>query len=183
MGISEANLNQILNNSRKLCNTKADKMLNQYSNGGGMGDPDPMSFSDFDDSMYLADDTPKNTNTAPRQSSAAMKNPILAEVAKNPIETESALDRIAKKAPQKKPIIEERQSFTAPNPGIDYSIIRAIVKECIDEKMKENNALNENALQSIKLSGGKIRLTDNSGKVFEAKLEYVGKIKTKTDNE
>ena len=53
-------------------------------------------------------------------------------------------------------------------------MIKTIVEECIDRKLKE---LNENTLKGIKLKEGKIALVDNGGNVFHATLEYKGKQK------
>ena len=65
--------------------------------------------------------------------------------------------------------------------GVDYSIIRAIVKECIDEKFKQlgltnNGTLNENTLKTIHLKGGTINLVDNSGNIYSAKLKKEGNV-------
>ena len=64
--------------------------------------------------------------------------------------------------------------------GIDYTIIKAIINECIDSKLKEyglnKQTLNENTLKTIHLKGGVIKLVDNSGNVYSAQLEKKGNI-------
>lgn len=64
--------------------------------------------------------------------------------------------------------------------GIDYSIIKAIINECLDTKLKEvgltKQNLNENTLKTIHLKGGAIKLVDNSGNIYSAQLEKKGNI-------
>ena len=67
--------------------------------------------------------------------------------------------------------------------GIDYALIKTIVNECLEQKlneMAERGLLNEGTtLKGIGLSEGKIKLVDNKGNVFQAKLEYKGNTKDK----
>lgn len=57
--------------------------------------------------------------------------------------------------------------------SVDYTIIKAIVTECLNEKFKE---FGDGALKTITLKGGKIRLIDNKGNIFEADLKAKGNI-------
>ena len=59
------------------------------------------------------------------------------------------------------------------NGGVDYSIIKAIVSECIRDYFSKQ-MLNEGALSSIVLQKGTVSLVDNKGNVFRAKLEKIG---------
>ena len=68
----------------------------------------------------------------------------------------------------------QRPQYSAGS-NIDYSIIKAIVSECIRDYFNNNNVLNENALKSIVLKNGTIGLVDNAGNVYKAKLEKVKK--------
>jgi len=67
--------------------------------------------------------------------------------------------------------------------GIDYTLIKTIVNECIEAKfneMAQRGLLNEGTtIKGIGLSNGKIKLVDNKGNVFSAKLEYQGNTKDK----
>ena len=67
--------------------------------------------------------------------------------------------------------------------GIDYALIKTIVNECIESKLNEvfqKGLLNEGAtLKGIGLSNGKIKIVDNKGNVYSAKLEYQGNTKDK----
>jgi len=67
--------------------------------------------------------------------------------------------------------------------GIDYALIKTIVNECIEAKfneMAQRGLLNEGTtIKGIGLSNGKIKLVDNKGNVFSAKLEYQGNTKDK----
>ena len=60
--------------------------------------------------------------------------------------------------------------------SVDYTIIKAIVTECLNEKFKE---FGEGALKTITLKGGKIHLIDNKGNIFEADLKAKGNINDK----
>ena len=77
----------------------------------------------------------------------------------------------------------QRQIQPSGGGGIDYALIKSIVNECIDAKfneLAERGLLNEGTtLKGIGLSGGKIKLVDNKGNVFQAKLEYKGNTKDK----
>ena len=67
--------------------------------------------------------------------------------------------------------------------GIDYALIKTIVNECIEAKfneMAQRGVLNEGTtIKGIGLSNGKIKLVDNKGNIFSAKLEYQGNTKDK----
>lgn len=81
--------------------------------------------------------------------------------------------------PTKAPIREQ----TGGGVSIDYSLIKTIVNECIEAKfneMAQRGLLNEGTtIKGIGLSNGKIKLVDNKGNVFSAKLEYQGNTKDK----
>jgi len=138
-----------------------------------------------------------------------MSNAILEDMVKHPINTsalntmklESAgngnvamnNDKLSKMVAGAK-MIEEKLGDTPGRPthmqvqsmgggGIDYALIKTIVNECLEEKlneMAERGLLNEGTtLKGIGLSEGKIKLVDNKGNVFQAKLEYKGNTKDK----
>ena len=101
--------------------------------------------------------------------------------------SDNPLDRIDLSRFQKNtvPVPAQRQvnEVVAPQQGgnIDYSVIRAIVNECIENKMKEygftkTGTLNESTLKSIHLRGGTINLVDNSGNIYSAKLKKEGNV-------
>ena len=81
--------------------------------------------------------------------------------------------------PTKAPIREQ----TGGGGPIDYALIKTIVNECIEAKfneMAQRGLLNEGTtIKGIGLSNGKIKLVDNKGNVFSAKLEYQGNTKDK----
>ena len=79
-------------------------------------------------------------------------------------------------------INEESSPGTSSRPapvsnGVDYSIIRAIVKDCLESYMPKVN-LNESAsLDSIAINkNGQISLIDTKGNIFMAKLQKTGNI-------
>lgn len=144
-----------------------------------------------------------------RLKSSRMSNAILEDMVKHPIDTtalntqklESAGNgnvavnnsRLNKMLAGAK-LVEERLGDTPGKPartqtpsvgggGIDYALIKTIVNECLEQKlneMAERGLLSEGTtLKGIGLSEGKIKLVDNKGNVFQAKLEYKGNTKDK----
>lgn len=82
---------------------------------------------------------------------------------------------------KKKQVVNEQTMpvMGAQNYGsVDYSIIKAIVSECIREYFSQQ-PLNESTIKTIALKGGTISLVDNSGNIYRAKLEKVGNTKEK----
>ena len=76
--------------------------------------------------------------------------------------------------PKQQPQQVVRENIYAPNnTNIDYSIIKAIVNECLKEHLGQQT-LNESAtLKTIALKEGTISLVDNKGNIFKAKLEKI----------
>ena len=172
------------------------------SNGGYLGE------SVAAKARALTDYSSNNFNPA-RVQSTKMSNAILEDLVKHPIDTaalntmrlESAGNgnmsennaRLNKMLSGAK-MVEERLGDTPGKPtrvqtpsggggGIDYALIKTIVNECLEQKfneMAERGLLNEGTtLKGIGLSEGKIKLVDNKGNVFQAKLEYKGNMKDK----
>ena len=79
--------------------------------------------------------------------------------------------------------VNEGRSVQTGGAGIDYALIKSIVNECIENKLNEmlgHGLLNEGTtLKGIGLSNGNIKLIDNKGNVYSAKLEYKGNTKDK----
>lgn len=77
-------------------------------------------------------------------------------------------------------VMEQKQNintYTQPQlqSNIDYTIIKAIINECLKEYFDSRQALNESTtLQTIGLQNGNISLVDNKGNIFRAKLEKIG---------
>ena len=131
------------------------------------------------DSFFCGDDIPQS-----QSSSAPIKN------IDNYTDSESSisgvLDKMQKtiKPDRKKVSVinEESSPVTAPHPalvsnGVDYSIIRAIVKDCLESYTPKVN-LNESAsLDSIAINkNGQISFIDTKGNIFTAKLQKTGNI-------
>lgn len=69
----------------------------------------------------------------------------------------------------------QKPATISPSNGIDYTIIKAIVNECLKEYFDNKQPLNEStSLQTIGLQNGNISLVDNKGNIFKAKLEKIG---------
>ena len=59
--------------------------------------------------------------------------------------------------------------------NVDYSIIRAVVNECLKEYFGKQ-PLNEgiSALETVALKGKTISLVDNKGNIYQGNLKLVG---------
>ena len=158
--------------------------------------------------MRAATNYSSNNFNPERVKSTKMSSTILHEMTENPIDTtalnammlESAgngnsmvnNDKLNKMLAGAKRV-EEAMGTTVRSPqisrntnagvGIDYALIKTIVNECLEQKLgelAEKGLLNESTtLKGIGLSEGKIKLIDNKGNVFQAKLEYKGNAKEK----
>ena len=74
-------------------------------------------------------------------------------------------------APQRRQVNEQTHGGGGP---IDYALRKAIINEAVETKLNDVGTL-----KAIALTAGKIKLVDNKGNVFTAKLEYQGNIKDK----
>lgn len=84
------------------------------------------------------------------------------------------------KATQRTPITEQQQmpqQYAMPSvqSNVDYSIIRAVVNECLKEYFGKQ-PLNEgvSALETVALKGKTISLVDNKGNIYQGNLKLVG---------
>lgn len=200
----------ITGRAKNLCNPEGDRLVEGYSNRGGGAsgnfDPNPSSYdadAEAFDSMYLSsyDDEPSysvNENHSPSYSAISnsrMPEDIKRSMLEHQIDTSklgnmSVLDSIGVKTPPqmqsqtkrpKRQITEQTSSVSAQNnQTIDYSIIKAIINECLNERFGKQSLNESSSLQAISLNKGTISLIDNKGNIFKAKLEKIGNTK---DNE
>ena len=84
------------------------------------------------------------------------------------------------KVTQRTPITEQQQmpqQYAMPSvqKNVDYSIIRAVVNECLKEYFGKQ-PLNEgiSALETVALKGKTISLVDNKGNIYQGNLKLVG---------
>lgn len=186
MAVSKQQLAQILGKARDLCNPEGDRLIESYKSNN---DPDPSSYDDYNefDSMYLnEEEVPQQQRRAPQakdmrynQATAAnsrlpenIKQSMLNEVIDvNPL---ADID-IPQQKPQRKQQIREQQQYQQPQGGnIDYSIIKAIVNECLNEYFSRQPLNENNSISTIGLKAGAIKIVDNKGNVYAAKLEKLG---------
>jgi len=184
MPISAEALSKIINhNSSTLCTPKGDKMLNEFKgvNNGGT-DIDPNSYSDEWDNWNY--DEPVNLMSTPSQ---RMPQGIRESMSQNPVQQyspSSAMLGMMTEDSQKQMMLEQQyaamqQQQRQQQNGVNYNMIKSIVKECLNEYFSKQ-PLNEGAtLKQIGLSEGKIKLVDNKGNIFSAMLELTGNIKDK----
>ena len=193
MPISKSQLEQILNGkARKLCSPEGDSMVNEMAGRVNTQsyDPDPSSYdmdSDEFDSMYLGS-TAGNSGRDMYYDERTAANSKLPDVIKQSMLNEridtsgldpnrSVLDGLnLNQQPKRKPRPQVNEQLYAPKQqggGIDYSIIKAIVNECIRENLSGLLTEGNNQLKTVVLKGGNISLVDNSGNVYAAKLEKI----------
>ena len=206
MAIPVEQMKKILARSRELCtedikNSPApqasanETYIDDYNFNNSQTDLDYSSpYGDLDES-YGGENYQPSNYTGGQISQDAIKNSRLPEAIKQSMLNEqidvsaadpnrSVLDEIVKQMPakKKKPMATEQRIYTQPAPAnIDYSLIKTIVEECIDRKLDTflKQKLNESALKTIELNGGKIRLIDNKGNLFSAPLKHQGNINDK----
>lgn len=185
--------------ARDLCSPEGDRMISEARNarnGGGGYDPNPDEYGDYEefDRMYLNEDEDTQTSdihySRKNAEYSMLPENVKESLINNPIDRSSlsnvsVLDSM--NVPQRKQqrprqrINEDnyRQNYQQQGGGgIDYSLIKAIVNECITEYF-ERRPLNENTLKTIGLKEGKITLVDNKGNTYMAKLEKIGNVNNK----
>lgn len=197
MALSPEQLAKIIqHNSSTLCTPQGQKKLHEMA--GAMNVDDNGMVSDEWDNFSLSDpmdSTPKRqANLNQPISQNAVNNSRLPEAVKqsmleHQIDTSalggggdtSFLDNIGRSKPQRKQQVNEQVTYQQPQyqpqqMGIDYSLLKMIVKECLNEYFS-NQPLNEGTtLKQIGLAEGKIKLVDNKGNVYGADLEFKGNV-------
>lgn len=185
MAISKEELAKILSGpARELCERHANETSNQVRNNPNLMTEEQY----FDDDYYYGNDDieyqePKQQTGDFKISQKMVKNSKLPNYIKesminNPIDVTaldntSVLSSVQKqvKPKKQKPIAEDVvQHKVSSNAPVDYSIIKAIVNDCLTNFFKENGFLSD-----IKLKGGNILITDNKGETYVAKLEKINK--------
>ena len=203
MAVSANALEKILGNARALCNPQADKMINEYKVSGLERDyfeqPDPNDFQEnYSDYGEVNEEKSILATQAPTISANKLKNSnipaaIRESFARKQIDTSklsniSVLDQMSDSAKKKiagsikvekksnpSQISENMQRTAIAGGGVDYTALKAIMKECIEEYF-EKHPINEGTLAGITLEKGKISLVDNKGRLFGAKLVLEGNI-------
>lgn len=204
MAISQQALaNIIAKNANGLCSPNASKMLNEQAKnmrGHAGNDIDPNDYSDEWDNFSLSDDTQPFQEGVARPSmqynSESVKNSNIPEAIKQSMLTKhidvstngdtSFLSEMVKK-PQRKQVVTEQANAATPvmaaSAGVDYSIIKAIVNECLRDYFNNNPILAEGKSNDVKQityseKSNTIRIIKENGDVYGGKLEYQGDIET-----
>lgn len=197
MPVSKEQLAKIIGGkARELCSPEGDRLISEArsSRNGNMYDPNPNDYDDYEqfDSMYLNEDEYEDTNTADihytkkNANYSRLPDNIKESLINNPIDRSSlsnvsvldTMDVPKKKQQRQKQRVNEENyshSYQPSQNGIDYSLIKAIVNECISEYF-EKRPLNEGTLKTIGLKKGKITLVNSNGDTFVANLEKIGNI-------
>lgn len=201
MAVSKQQLAQIIGKARDLCNPEGDRLVESYKGDGNFDrkDPDPSSYDDYSqfDRMYLNEEEdyqPQKRNVQTKdirynQQTAAnskmpdkIKQSMLNEVIDvTALDNQSVLSGMEIPGGNRKPQQNRRpvneQQYQSQGGNIDYSIIKAIVNECLNEYFSRQ-PLNESAsISTIGIKPGVIKVVDSKGNVFSGKLEKIGNTK------
>lgn len=195
----------ITGKAAQLCSEQSNRLMDSIKTN--KANNDYFNYNENDENFvdpYLveSDNTNKNTMHTPSVTKQGYENSNLPQAIKesmlnNQIDVSSMnphnsiLDRIGVPSQQKQQtrqvvneVVNNNASYKTTNnsSNIDYTIIKAIIEECIDRKLNEFNqkqSLNENTLKTIGLAEGKIKLIDNKGNVYLSNLQYQGNLKDK----
>ena len=178
MGVDRNKLAAIIGGkARMLCTPESDKKIGKMAHniniGGGY-----QYLNENNNSNYI-EPAFNPGNASQSRMPDHIKQSMLTEVIDmgGPNGELSVLDSMNIPEYKQTKVVEQKQTannYSQPQGTIDYSIIKAIVNECLNEHFKKQT-LNESAtIQTIALKEGTISLVDNKGNVFRAKLEKIG---------
>ena len=195
MAISKEKLAAIIQNNRQLCNSAGDRLVNSKKRNNDYGN---VNYDTTINETYNYEESNIITDTVDFSKenfdNSKLPDKIKESFKNNKIDTTklagfSILDELNIK-PQNKQVVENKQvvneiqhiqqppqqQIIQNTQPIDYSIIKAIVNECLREQLS-HQVINESAnLNSIKIEQGTISLIDNKGNVFRAKLEKIANL-------
>lgn len=199
MAISKEKLAAIIQNNRQLCNSAGDRLVNSKKNNNFRNDDySNVNYDTTINETYNYEESNIMTDTVDFSKenfdNSKLPDKIKESFKNNKIDTTklagfSILDELNIK-PQNKQVVENKQvvneiqhiqqpsqqQIIQNTQPIDYSIIKAIVNECLREQLS-HQVINESAnLNSIKIEQGTISLIDNKGNVFRAKLEKIANL-------
>ena len=195
-------LNSILKSAQFLMSEEGQKQIDFAAKSNTFGDDLDLSTnvpSQYRGAGKLLNENKNTSNTMSEEKAASLGIPmsVFREMEKDygeggilsgtpSIMTESSgsvLDgfKLTPSPRRQEPVVEQRYTST-PQPqiptgtaGVDYTIIKAIVEECIKRNIEEikTSILQESSLKRVRLGeGNKIQLVDNKGNLYESTLEY-----------
>lgn len=180
-------LAKILGKAQSLCSAEGNKKIDEYSNRfKNNSNPSPSEYdgdADRFDNLYLSE--PQSVKDTPITNERISKSNLPESIKQSFIQTRintsnsgniSVLDNIPiEKKNFRQPVLEEKtEEYPSSKISIDYSIIKAIINNCLKEFFEDANYL-----KAIRVKEGKIKIIDNKGNVFSAILEKTGNINDK----
>lgn len=200
MAIDKEKLASIISGkARAMCTPDYDRKITEVTNirhgrptnNTQYYDPDPASFNDYQeyDKMYLTESEEYSEANDMNYSYSDIQNSKLPDAIKESFAKQridvtgagglSVLDGMNVKTnkrqnPQQQVIREQVIPASNNVSGVDYSIIKAIVNECLKEHFEKQTLNESTSLKTIALKEGTISLVDNKGNVYKAKLEKIG---------
>lgn len=199
MAISEQMLKEVFNRASHLMSEEGQRKIEQARKNNSNNYDSEGTYVQSSSSHNMRMNTPvTNTtkNVVPKNN--GLPKAILESMSNKPINVStseyscesSVLDAIAPDIiTEQKMTPTNTQTYSQPipqyvpqpqYPSIDYNYIRAIVNECIDNKLKQikEEILNESSLKVIRVAGeNKIQLIDNKNNLYESKLEFKKNLK------
>lgn len=180
MPISAEQLKSIISNSKNIIDkaetikpTKQSNMNENYSYNDS-----PVSFSNIpsyeNEDYYEKPEELVRQQEAQRMENRQSKMPsaIRESILNNPISTDGLQNSVGATSILDKIGIERQRQNINANNNLSENSLKGLIKECIKEVISDS----DNSLRTIQLSSGKIRLVDNSGRIFVANLEYKGNV-------
>ena len=181
--------------ARAMCTPEFDKTLDSYGGKTSLNesyDPSP-SYYDADadkfDAMYSASFNNSDISKSNVEDMGYTNESVMRSNLPNHIKESLITERIDVKgsggisildsmsipqATPRKKIAEQHIPPTQNTSNVDYSIIKAIVNECLNEHLSKQILNESTTLQTIALKEGTISLVDNKGNIYKAKLEKIG---------
>ena len=198
MGVSKEQLAAIIGGkARELCSPQGETKINEaarINRGEGYLDEDPANYDGdaaYFDSLFSNEvEAPQprmrngNGNAQYNERGLAnskLENKIKESFINNPIDKSGLgpyrsvvddLDIQPRQRPARQQVNEQRSYGNGS--GIDYSIIKAIVNECLNDYFSKQSINESASLTTIGLKEGTIKLVDNKGNVYSAKLQKLG---------
>jgi hypothetical protein len=173
--------------ARELCSPQGDKLIKESSRN--LKNNNISDCEDYYSSRETSERYNKHTNDIVYSNESARNSSIPENIKQSMlneridmtgVESLSILDTMGIAEIERKPVREvnvPQQIQTTPqyvNTGIDYSIIKAIINECLNEHFSKQMISENTTLQTIGLKEGNISLVDNKGNIYRAKLEKIG---------
>ena len=194
MAISAEQLAKSLNAAQHLMSSEGQQKINEarnnFADSGYNTTPYEYDYNTIIGGQYIQENTQRSTGGNMTPSNSKLPQAIVESMMNHQIDT-SCLDPngmtnvmklVEQNAPQvKKQVIKEDKVIPSAASGIDYSLIKTIVNECISSQMEniKQTLLNESTVKAFTIKdGNKVQFLSKNGDLYEGELK-LKKRKTK----